>query len=286
VTKVMVLGSSGMLGRSVSEVLRQTNFQVVTAGRADSDTYFFNAEESDIRELLGHLNRGDYLVNAIGIITHRIDEADESQVAHAFRINAEFPKALALAAAASGIRVIQIATDCVYDGANGHYSESIAHNAKDVYGLSKSKGEVKSVAVMHIRCSIIGPEKGRNLSLFEWVRHQPSNAEIFGFTDHRWNGVTTYAFGRVVAGIISQSNFQAGVCHLVPEDEVTKAQLVRLLAAKAGRSDLVITDKATGQPMDRTLITDHPSFNAKLWASAGYSHIPTVAELIGEMPIN
>jgi len=286
-TKVLVVGSSGMLGRALVKVLsRDEHLEVITAGRAKKDNFFFDVEQSNLSDLLSVLKPGDFVINAVGIITHRIDETKPEQVARAFRINADFPLDLALASAALGLRVIQIATDCVFDGAVGHYSESFVHNATDVYGLSKSKGEVKSGAVMHIRSSIIGPEQGRNLSLFEWVRSQPLNAEIFGFTDHRWNGVTTHAFGRVVAGIISHNNFLAGVCHLVPKGEVTKAQLVRLLAAKAGRTDLAIIDKATGQPTDRTLATEHPAFNAKLWAAAGYSHIPTISELIEEMPLN
>lgn len=285
-TKVMVLGSSGMLGRTVKEVLRQASFEVVTAGRSDTDTYYFDAEVSDILELLGHLNRGDYLVNAIGVITHRIDENDKLQVALAYRINAQFPLDLAIAAASVGVKVIQIATDCVFSGKVGHYGESSPHDAPDVYGLSKSRGEVQSSAVMHLRCSIVGPEQGRNLSLLEWVRGQQNGAQIFGFTDHRWNGVTTHAFGRVVAGVVSHNLFNAGVQHLVPKGEVTKAELVRLLAAKAGRADLVVIDKTTGQTLDRTLATEHPLFNSRLWAAAGYEHIPSIAELIQEMPLN
>ena len=38
--------------------------------------------------------------------------------------------------------ILQIATDCVYSGATGGYTESSSHDALDVYGKTKSLGEV------------------------------------------------------------------------------------------------------------------------------------------------
>ena len=57
-----------------------------------------------------------------------------------------------------GARVLQIATDCVYSGAQGAYVETDLHDALDVYGKTKSLGECQEPNVYHLRCSIIGPE--------------------------------------------------------------------------------------------------------------------------------
>ena len=54
-----------------------------------------------------------------------------------------------------GIRIIQIATDCVYDGVNGNYSETDLHNPTDIYGKTKSLGEVPEPDFLNIRCSMI-----------------------------------------------------------------------------------------------------------------------------------
>ena len=284
--KVVVLGSSGMLGRTVTKVLRDRGIQVKTAGRSPDDNFYLDVNAGDLSQLLEFLDERDYIVNAIGLITHRIDESNAADVANAFLINRDFPVALAAWAEQNGMRVIQIATDCVYDGHAGNYSEASEHNASDVYGISKSQGEVASPSVMHIRSSIVGPEKGRNLSLYEWVRSQPDGACLNGYSDHIWNGVTTYAFGRVVAGVVSRNLFKSGTAHLVPNDQVTKSQLVQLLADRAGRKDIVVADVATGKPINRTLITNDPSFNRSLWRAAGYEAIPSIADLIEEMPLN
>jgi dTDP-4-dehydrorhamnose reductase len=72
---------------------------------------------------------------------------------------------LAIFAEDSGAKVIQIATDCVFSGSNGSYLETDPHDATDVYGKTKSDGEIESSAVMQLRCSIIGREnKGKKSS--------------------------------------------------------------------------------------------------------------------------
>jgi len=285
-TRVLVLGPSGMLGRALVSLLRTRHVDVITGGRGQNMDYYFDAEVASPADLLSNLQPGDFVVNAIGLITHRIDESKPEHVRKAFQINAVFPKSLADIAARLDLKVIQIATDCVFDGSRGNYDEASPHDASDTYGLSKSEGEVSSPSMMHIRCSIVGPESGRNLSLFEWVRSQDRDATLTGYSDHLWNGVTTYAFSRVVEGIIRNNLFTPGVHHLVPSDKTSKADLIRMMARRAGRDDLTVFNRATGFPIDRTLATNDEEFNSNLWSSAGYSHIPSIAELIEEMPIN
>ena len=73
----------------------------------------------------------------------------------------------------NNIKVIQIGTDCVYSGKKGLYSETDKHDPLDVYGKSKSLGEVFDGSALIIRCSIIGPEfKKQKSFLFEWFLNQ------------------------------------------------------------------------------------------------------------------
>jgi dTDP-4-dehydrorhamnose reductase len=179
--------------------------------------------------------------------------------------------------------VIQIATDCVFSGQKGSYLESEAHDALDVYGKSKSLGEVPNASMMHLRVSIIGPEVGRSTSLLEWVRNQPNGAQIFGFTDHLWNGVTTSHFGKLARGIIESDLFEAGVFHVVPGNRLPKNKLVEKIASVFGRDDIQVQPKPSGNTVDRTLETNDPSFNSSLWAAAGYPTPPTVEQMLEEI---
>ncbi len=182
----------------------------------------------------------DYFVNCIGLTTHNIDESDPESARAANLLNAEFPKLLAEFSSTAGTKVIQIATDCVFSGAKGKYLETDLHDAQDVYGTTKSKGEVSSPALMHLRSSIIGRELKGKKSLLEWVNGQQKGASIPGFTDRLWNGVATTAFSKVVAGVIREGTFKPGVWHLIPANALTKAELVEAIARALGRVDLEV----------------------------------------------
>lgn len=282
-TKVMVLGSTGMLGSAVYRELAAARIQVIEASRTRG--LKFDARRLQSRELIqsGELEAGDYIVNCVGLTKSRIDEESIESRALAVRLNVDFPNNLALGADHFGVRVIQVATDCVFSGTLGSYSESAKHDAEDVYGKTKSLGETPSHAVMHLRCSLIGPELGRNSLFFEWVRQQPESAFIQGFTNHFWNGVTSDVFGRVVSGIITEGLFAHGVQHLVPNGKVSKDQLVRLELEALGRSDVKVSSVEAPREVDRTLSTQNDKANLKLFAAAGYKNPPSVAEMVARL---
>jgi dTDP-4-dehydrorhamnose reductase len=269
-----------MLGHEMVRVLKESGLSVQTAGRSSAEIPF-DVENADFtgEQLTGF----DYVVNCIGLTTHNIDELEPESARAANLLNAEFPKLLAEFAFNSGTRVIQIATDCVFSGTKGGYTETDLHDAQDVYGTTKSKGEVSSPVFMHLRSSIIGRELKGKKSLLEWVNDQPKGAVIPGFTDRLWNGVTTTAFSKVVAGVILEGTFKAGVWHLIPANALTKAQLVEAIAKSLGRTDLEIAPEESGTPKDLTLATNHPDFNQLLWNNAGYQSIPAIEELLNEI---
>jgi dTDP-4-dehydrorhamnose reductase len=290
-TKVLILGASGMLGTAVmNEFLNFPGEVVVTTrgknldGLPDSITQvLFDATTDDLAVALKHLGVFDYVINCIGIIKPHISDTDDKQRLNAMQINSLFPQKLADWASQTGAKVIQIATDCVFSGHKGSYLESEAHDALDVYGKSKSLGEVPNSSMMHLRVSIIGPEFGRSTSLLEWVRNQPQGAQIFGFTDHVWNGVTTSHFGKIARGIIESNLFKSGVFHIIPGNRLPKDKLVKKIASVFGREDIEIQPKASGNTVDRTLETIDPGFNGQMWAAAGYETPPTIERMLEEI---
>jgi dTDP-4-dehydrorhamnose reductase len=286
VKKILVLGSTGMLGSAAVEALQEKGHEVITASR--STGIKFDAVNLNTEKLLtaASLQKGDFVINCVGLTKSRIDEASMASRSLSVKLNIDFPNDLAKAAEKLGVNIIQVATDCVFSGLAGGYSEGSAHDAPDVYGKTKSLGETPSPNVMHLRCSLIGPEVGRNSLFFEWVRQQPANAQINGYTNHLWNGLSSRAFGKVVSGIISEELFQPSVQHLVPSDEVTKDELVRLELSALGRDDVQVTSTEGEHPIDRTLETDRTGFNTQLFLAAGYKKIPTIEEMVLEACMN
>jgi len=281
-TRVLVIGSTGMLGSAVELVVRESGVDVLTASRTQGVR--FDAEDLGSAELIAAagLSADDYVVNCVGLTKARIDESSRTSRDLAVKLNIEFPSNLAAAAEQSGVRVFQVATDCVFSGTAGKYSETSSHDALDVYGKTKSLGEVPSENVMHLRCSLVGPEIGRSSLFFEWVRSQPDGAKISGYTNHIWNGLSSRAFGKVVAGIVREDLFSAGVQHLVPANQVTKDALVRMELAALGRYDASVHSVAADIAVDRTLKTENSKQNSELFLAAGYSEIPTIEQMVLE----
>jgi dTDP-4-dehydrorhamnose reductase len=222
----------------------------------------------------------EYIINAVGMIRQKINIKSIDSINTAFTINASFPLLLNTFSKNSGIRIIQIGTDCVYSGKLGKYSEQDNFDPTDVYGKSKLAGEQNSTELMTIRTSIIGTELSSTKSLIGWVLSQENNAVIKGFVNHLWNGVTTLDFARIVSGIVKNNFYEPGISHLVPADRVNKFELVKAIASNFKRFDLEVVEFHEEISVDRTLTTVNSMRNARFWNMAGYNEIPTIAEMV------
>jgi dTDP-4-dehydrorhamnose reductase len=278
--EILVLGSTGMLGTEMVRVLRSHGLNVTTAGRLGAEIPL-DAELPDFR--LPRLVGFKYIINCVGMTKHNINTADFNSLKSAKAINTEFPRKLAEFAEEAGSKVIQIATDCVFSGTTGRYIETSSHDAVDIYGITKSAGEVLSESVMHLRCSTLGKGGGGHKQLLQWVLGHGDNAKVSGYTNHIWNGVSTTAFAHVVAGVIEMGTFKHGVKHLVPANSMSKFELVKEIAAAFGRGDLEVVPVESPTAKDMSLSTVHPEFNTSLWAGSDYRKSPTIQSLVYEM---
>jgi dTDP-4-dehydrorhamnose reductase len=286
VSKIAILGSTGMLGSAVASYLSTEKHQVVEFNRSGRPVVTSNTVvsfdlnfESSLDNLFKNQNF-DYIVNCVGLIKQLIDESSPSDCALAYLLNSDFPNWLNGYSIQASTPIIQIGTDCVFSGRTGNYDEHSAFDCNDIYGLSKAEGEERSQALMTIRTSIIGHELQSHISLMDWFLMCPPKSVVQGFTNHYWNGVTTLDFAKVVDGIISSGSFSEGVQHLVPVDRVSKFELLELFAHIFGRRDIVVHPFAAETGVNRTLATVKPERNSELWTLAGYNNPPTVEVMV------
>ena len=270
-----------MLGQACHLVFKSdSNFESISTSRIiKKDMKFFDASADSIEYLINEVSP-DWIINCIGIIKPHINENNFSSVKNAISVNSLFPHALASAISNLKNKVLQIATDCVYSGKEGGYTENSPHDPLDVYGKTKSLGEVSSEQFLHIRASIIGPEYGRSTSLQEWFLSQPKNAEVNGFTDHLWNGLTTHHFALLAKAIVLAGGDFSGTQHVIPANIVTKAELLESFAQVYNRKDIQINAVVSKFRIDRTLKTQDISRSNVLWRLAGYDKPPTIQEMI------
>ncbi len=157
------------------------------------------------------------------------------------------------------------------------------HDCHDVYGKSKSLGELRTEQMRILRCSIVGPEPKSNLSLLNWFLNHAPNSTVNGYVNHVWNGLTAWHFARICEAAIEHDLDMPHLQHVVPEGEITKEGLLRLFAHAYGRSDITINPIAAQEAINRTLATENPAFNRALWAEAGYARAPTISEMVMEL---
>lgn len=272
--KIAIFGIDGMLGSAVYKIFNNSKFILNGINRKIID-----AQYASLDEIKAAVKGSDYIINCIGIIKPYIHDNNPVEVERAIEINALFPHKLSQC----GIKTIQIATDCVFDGVKGSYIETDKHNAIDVYGKTKSLGEVASNNFMNLRCSIIGPEKKNKISLLEWFLNQPANANVNGYKNHLWNGITTFAFAKICKGIIDNDLCFNNLQHIVPNNSINKSDMLKAFAKTFSRKDININETNAKESVNRTISTLYASTNKQLWDAAGYYQIPSIESMIAEI---
>ena len=220
--KVFVLGHKGMLGRYVYTYLKLKNYKVIGLSRSDIDASCISSAELKSKLTDTGLSEGDVIINCMGIIKREdVPKIDFTSV------NTIFPHTVAYVCESVGAELVHVSTDCVYDGLEGNYDENHIHTADDLYGMSKSGGEVDNATV--IRTSLIGEEIGQSRSLIEWIK---SNADktVNGYTNHIWNGITCLQFAKLCDDIIESGLFWRGIKHITSPSKITKHDLVKLVS--------------------------------------------------------
>ena len=285
---VVILGSTGMIGSTLVKYFSELQIPFIEVNRKGigiapgSKAIKFNASNGDVEELVSSFRQNTIFVNLIGVIRHKINLNDEELIQNAKRLNSVFPKELATQAERIHGRVIQIATDCIYSGKTGRYTEHSIPDPVDVYGDTKLNGEFAANNLLTLRVSVIGKEIQDHIELMDWVIDQLPNAELKGFANHFWNGITSLHFAKLVGSLIAQNLFSPGTFHIVPGNSISKFELVSLVARLANRDDLVVLETLDMNAVNRTLSTEFPDFNSMLWQSAGYEVPPTIEVMTEE----
>lgn len=242
-SRVLVIGRTGMLGSAMTVRLRETGFTVIALDRRDHDILRDPPEALPLDDV-------DHVVNCSGLINRHLGSAAEADF---LMVNAVFPRRLADACAARGRLLVHISTDCVFDGSGAPHDEASPPAPKDLYGRSKLYGEPANAMVL--RSSLIGPECRHFHSLLCWFLATEGRCQ--GYVNHLWNGVTTVAMADMVAHLIRRGACRPGLFHL-PGETITKHDLLHRMAdAFSHRVEIEPVTAAT--PRDMRLATRHPA---------------------------
>lgn len=279
--KILILGSSGMLGHTLLRYFNLfNNYDVFGTLRSNVivDKFYNNLSskiilnvdvnnENNLYEKISEI-KPNLIINCIGIIKQHplAKEYTES-----IKINSLFPHLLAKISSSHKIRLIHFSTDCVFSGLKGNYTEEDIPDPTDLYGRTKLLGELDYPNTLTLRTSIIGKELKSNFGLVSWFLSQTKN--IKGFRKAIFSGLPTIEIARIIHEYIIPNDELSGLFHL-SVDPISKLDILKLLN-KTYKKELEII------PYDE-LIIDRSLNSTKFKNVTNYSSRPW-EDLIEEM---
>jgi dTDP-4-dehydrorhamnose reductase len=279
--KILVLGSSGLIGSTIFRVLSECpDWEVFGSIRLDNIKAFFPKIKSD--RLISNIDvdefsaiirvvreiRPDVVINCIGATKHK---KEGSNPLGAIGLNSLLPHRLAQLCASVGARFVHISTDCVFSGKDGMYTELTPADADDIYGRSKALGEVTSGCALTLRTSTIGHELQSNLGLLDWFLSQKSTCK--GFSKAIFSGLPTVVFAQIVRDVVLTNTQLTGLYHVAAQP-INKYDLLAMIAR--------VYKKEINIEIDESLVINR-SLNAdKFNQATGYSP-PTWENMIEAM---
>jgi len=260
--KIIVFGSTGMLGRYVEDYLSKF-FTVFCVNRdqfdVEKDDFSKLQKIADSYEISSH----DVLINCIGLMPHRFnkhslskDGYDDEAYRRFILVNSIFPHQLEKLHLTTNCDVISITSDCVFTGDKGGYNENDTPDYQWAYGVTKSIGECSEICT--IRSSIIGEEKLNKQAMLEWVVSQKGKS-INGFDNYLWNGLTCLQTAKVMKHMIEKNLYWKGVRHILSPEVVSKYDMCCMINEIY---DLGINVNKTSleSKIDRSLTSLHDDF--------------------------
>lgn len=238
--KILILGGTGMIGHGLFYVLSKcADLDVYATARSDSnlEQWFTPELRQRIRVNVDADNfdtviramasiQPDIVINCIGLIKQLPMAGDPLS---AISSNSLLPHRVSLVCRTAGARMIQVSTDCIFNGSKGNYTEADPSDATDLYGRSKFLGEVEYPHCVTLRTSIIGHELKGKLGLIEWFLAQEDTAN--GFTHAIYSGIPTVEFARVIKDFVLPNPQLSGLYH-VSADPISKYDLLKLVAER------------------------------------------------------
>ena len=255
-SKVLIIGSKGMAGHIIYNVLKEkTDFEITDIARGNDmhiPTYQLDVTDFSVLTEVINSERPSVVINCIGVLNKDAEERPEN----AILLNSYFPHFLAKLGEHGKFKLIHISTDCVFSGRKGGYTEQSEKDGTGFYAQTKALGEVTYGNHLTLRTSIIGPElKENGIGLFHWFMKQKGTVK--GYRQAYWTGVTTIELAKAIISAIDQNI--SGLHHLVNQEKINKYDLISLFKKqfKKNEAEIIPFDD---YKVDKSLIKTNTDF--------------------------
>ena len=248
-SRIVVIGAKGMLGRDLMTVLSASSKDEIMG---------WDLEEIDItheRETLDRIEQARPEI-VINVAAYTNVDGCESEIDRAFAVNAEGMRHVALGARACGAKVVYLSTDYVFDGEKGQpYLETDSPHPLNVYGRSKWMGEryVQELTdeALIIRTQWLFGKHGHNF-VTSILRQAQEKQELAIVDDQIGSPTYTFDLANTIGGLLQRK--AKGIFHVVNSGFCSWYSFGRMILDISGRKDVrvkPITSKELNRPAIR-----------------------------------
>jgi dTDP-4-dehydrorhamnose reductase len=279
--RVLVTGSTGLLGATLVEVLRSRGFEVLCHGRAPGEWSADLTEPAAARALLKSA-APDTVVNLAAATN--VDRC-ELHPHEAYLLNTRIVENLAgaLEAGDRGAHLVQISTDQLYDGMGPHAEPGVT--LTNYYAFSKYAGELAAAGVYStiLRTNFFGrSQHAVRRSFSDWLVESLQRGEpIQVFDDVLFSPLSLPRLADFICTAIERR--VRGVFNLGSRNGLSKAEFCYSLARILGLSTAKMTRASASAAPLKAYRPKDMRMNCTRFEEAFGVQVPTLAQEIESM---
>ncbi len=276
-TRILVLGASGLLGNNIFKYFVSLDrYDVFGTIRSNSCLQFFREDlyrqfliNPDILEIkvidrLLKEVKPDIVINCIGI-TNKLNNLTNSDRMNYLTLNSMLPHQLYKICSTYAVRLVHFSTDCVFSGIKGLYSEKDLADSNDFYGRSKYLGEIYEEGSITLRKSIIGQELNSKKGLLNWFLNQ--KLSVNGYANAIFSGLPVNELAYIIDQYIIPNANLSGLYHL-SSLPISKYDLLKLIATVYLKKIDIIKDESIiiDRSLDCSLFAAQTGYEPRPWS--------------------
>jgi len=243
--KIVITGSSGMLGQDVVKALADTKkYQIfgvdklpIQSNDSILEQRLFDISDLSLLKSTIEQIKPDIIIHLAAIVNLKVCE-DNFSVARSLHID------VSRFLARQNAKIIYISTDSVFNGETGNYTEESIPDPINNYGMTKYLGELAVRAnnknSLVIRTNIFGYNNPLKFSLAEWALDALKNGvQISGYKNVIFNAIYTKHLANIIVDLIVKDH--NGLINIASKTQMSKYDFLVALANATGLHNAKIT---------------------------------------------
>lgn len=238
--KVLLIGSSGMLGQAIHLIFKKNGIDIVTVARTSSEYKIDLLNDTDALLEIVRIEKPEIVINSAAIVS--LEDCEENPE-KSYMLNGRIPGLLASVCSEIESYFVQISTDHYYkDDCRVLHDETSPILLLNEYARTKYIGEKMALInknTLVVRTNIVGfRNKTGSPTFVEWIFQMlERNESINGFDDFYTSSIDVYHFANILLELIEKR--VTGIINIASKDVLSKYEFIKKIACEISKEQLV-----------------------------------------------